>query len=82
MRGLLTPSLSTTWEGKRSKKMPPFTFFGSNMQASGDIQKEINSQIVKAAAAFISLKKIYSQKDSNLQTKLWFFNWNAIFTLG
>lgn len=48
------------------------------MQASGDIQKEINSQIVKAAAAFISLK-IYSL---HLKTKLWFFNWNAISTLG
>lgn len=52
------------------------------MQASGDIQKEINSQIIKAAAAFISLKKIYSQKNSNLKTKLWFFSWNAISTLG
>lgn len=52
------------------------------MQASGDIQKEINSQIIKAAAAFISLKKIYSQKNSNLKTKLWFFSWNAISILG
>lgn len=50
--------------------MPPFIFFGSNMQVSGDIQKEINSQIVKAAAAFISLKKIYSLKNSNLRSKL------------
>lgn len=62
--------------------MPAFTFFGSNMQASGDIQKEINSQILKAAAAFNSLKKIYSLKNSNLRSKLWFFNWNAISTLG
>lgn len=43
---------------------------GSNMQASGDIQNEIMSQIGNAAAAFICLKKIQSLKIYNLKNKL------------
>lgn len=45
-------------------------YLGSNMQASGDIQNEIMSQIGKAAAAFICLKKIQSLKIYNLKNKL------------
>lgn len=45
-------------------------YLGSNMQASGDIQNEIMSQIGKAAAAFICFKKSQSLKIYNLKNKL------------
>lgn len=45
-------------------------YLGNNMQASGDIQNEIMSQIGKAAAALICLKKIQSLKIYNLKNKL------------
>lgn len=45
-------------------------YLGSNMQASGDIQNEIMSQIGKAAAAFIYFKKIQSLKIYNLKNRL------------
>lgn len=45
-------------------------YLGSNMQASGDIWKEIMSQIGKAATAFICLNKIQSLKIYNLKNKL------------
>lgn len=45
-------------------------YLGRNVQATGDNQNEIMSQIGKAAAAFICLKKIQSLKIYNLKNKL------------
>lgn len=46
-----------------------FTYLGSNMQANGDIQKEIRSQIGRAAAAFTSLNKTWLLKIYILKAK-------------
>lgn len=57
MRTPATPSWRITLEGK-GIPTGQFTYLGSRMQVNGDIQKEIRSQIGRAAAAFTSLNKI------------------------
>lgn len=68
MRAPATPSWRIALEGK-GIPIGQFTYLGSNMQASGDVQKEIRSQIGRAAAALTSLNKIQLLKIYILKAK-------------
>lgn len=68
MKAPATPSWKITLEGK-GIPIGQFTYLGSNVQASGDIQKEIRSQIGRAAAALTSLNKIQLLKIYILKAK-------------
>ena len=68
MRAPATLSWRITLEGK-GIPIGRFAYLGSNVQANGNIQKEIRSQIGRAAAAFTSLNKIWLLKIYILKAK-------------
>ena len=47
-----------------------FTYLGSNISSIGDVEKDVNNRIGKAAGVFQRLRNIWSSKSITTATKL------------
>ena len=61
--------------------MKDFTYLGSSLSNTNDLNHELNCRIGKATSAFSNLNKIWSSKKVSLRLKLRFYNSNVVPTL-
>ena len=66
---------------KKVEEVEDFTYLGSSISSTSDLDHELKCRVGKAAAAFNSLSKIWSSKKFSLTLKLRFYNSNVISTL-
>ena len=60
------------------EEVTQFTYLGSCIDHNGELKKEIQTRIAKAATAFRALEKIWTSKILSTKTKLRIFNSNII----
>jgi hypothetical protein len=81
MRTWNTDGSRVQLEGNTIEEVDQFTYLGGCVEKDGDITKEVNVRVGKAAAAFKNLSKIWSSRIISSRTKLRLFNSNVISVL-